>query len=162
LVEVTAIKFERVNAIPDDPVPGTVYFVKRPDGELDTYVVSSDGDAILQRSGHVQMHVDSLPADAQIPADQEIGRYYAAEALELIEALSGWRCEITPTNESVFPVKIGAETIATVTFQPGEPEAVIDVIDPAVAARSIVSFRTPVATDPTLAGVVGTFVARRT
>jgi hypothetical protein len=46
---------------------------------------------VLQRSGHVQMHVEAFRAAAR--ADTEFGRYYATEALDLLEALSGMRAD---------------------------------------------------------------------
>jgi hypothetical protein len=156
-----AVKFETVLALPANPEPGVVYYVKRADGELDTYVTSLAGVAVLQRSGHVQMHVEAVPPEPLAPA-AEFGRYYATEALELIAALSGMRADVAATNESVLTVKLAGVTIATATFGPGETEAAIAILAPAVPARSLLVFMTPAVQDPTLAGVVGTFVARRT
>lgn len=112
-----------------------------------------------QVGDHVQMHVESTPG--LLPANALFGRYYATEDLELDAALSGMVADVASTNVSVLPVKIGAVTVARATFNPGDVNAVIDVLVPAVVSPALLTFWTPELQDPTLSGVVGTFVGLR-
>lgn len=112
-----------------------------------------------QPQWHLQMSIESSPG--LLPADAEFGRYYATEPLQLVEELCAMIADVAATNESIVSVKIGATTIATATFAPGETDAVVAVLEQDVPVLSLLSFVSPALQDPTLSGVVGTFVARR-
>jgi hypothetical protein len=76
-----AVKFETVLALP--PARAGRRLFREAAGRRARHLCHvSSRRRVLQRSGHVQMHVEAPPAWLA-PADTEFGRYYATEALEL-------------------------------------------------------------------------------
>lgn len=153
------VGFARVNALPPVLTPGVLYFIKRPDGLMDVVAAGNDGQPIFSRRPHVDMIVESSPG--LLPVDASFGRYIATCPLELLADKCAMIADVAATNQAVLPVFIGVTLIARATFAPGQAQAVVEVLQPAVPAPSILLFRTPAVQDPTLSGVVGTYAARR-
>lgn len=111
---------------------------------------------------HIQFIIESSPG--LLPANQPFGSYYATEPLDLLPERSGLIVKpdgAAATNEAVIRVMLGATTVMTATLAPAATEATMAVYQAEIPANSLLTFMSPAAQDPTLAGIVGTFVARR-
>lgn len=153
------VRFERVTELPDNLVPGTIYFVKRADNSMDVVTTGSDGAPVYSRRPHVDMVIESTPG--LLPADEQFGRYIATCPLELLGDISAVMADVAAAGVAVLPVFIGPVLVARATFGAGQAQAAIEILQPIIPAPSLLIFKTPAVQDPTLSGVVGTFAARR-
>lgn len=153
------VRFERVTELPDNLVPGTIYFVKRADNSMDVVTTGSDGAPVYSRRPHVDMVMESTPGP--LPVDEQFGRYIATCPLEFLDDKCMVIADAAATNEAVLPVLLGVTLVARARFLAGSAQALIEILQPIIPAPSLLIFRTPAVQDPTLSGVVGTFAARR-
>lgn len=155
----TGVFFKAVDVIPASGPPGTLYFQKRPDGELDIAATGLDGIPVIMRRPHLQMQFRAR--GTFIPANEEFGRFLTKEDMNLDALLSGAVADAPATADAVFTVSRGVDLVARFTFPAGQSAAIPEIIIPYVPKDNLLIFRTPLAQDATLNGVTGTLGARR-